>query len=408
MQDILDQLRTWDEPFALATVVDTWHSAPRQPGAAMAVDRGGRVIGSVSGGCVESDLYLRAQEVLRTGEPEIVHYGVSDDQALGVGLTCGGELEVLINRVDPADGIISSLADKVWRREPVALATIAQGPGQGTQLVLPREECHADSGDPRLDRAIDEAARGLLEQGRSQQVKLGRHGERRKEEVSIFIETYLPPPRMIIFGAIDFAASLARLGSHLGFRVTVCDARPVFATAARFPEADEVVTAWPHLYLPTQELDRRTAICILTHDPKFDVPVIIEALGTEAGYIGVMGSRRTDRARRADLIELGVTDDDLARLSSPIGLDLGARTPEETAVSIGAEIIARRWGGTGRSLSDLESPIHGTGAPETGSSEAGSPETGSEESGSPATASRTAEPQAAGPRAAGSPLLPGR
>lgn len=403
MQDILDQLRTWDEPFALATVVRTWHSAPRQPGAAMAVDSGGSVVGSVSGGCVESDLYLRAQEVLRSGQPEIVHYGVTDDQALGVGLTCGGELEVLINRVDPADGIIASLADKVWRREPVALATIVQGPGQGTHLVLPREKCHTGSGDPRLDRAIDEAARGLLEQGRSQQVKLGRHGERRKEEVSIFLETYLPPPRMIIFGAIDFAASLARLGSYLGFLVTVCDARPVFATAARFPEADEVVTAWPHLYLPTQELNQRSAICILTHDPKFDIPVIIEAMRTEAGYIGVMGSRRTDQARRADLIELGVTDDDLARLSSPIGLDLGARTPEETAVSIGAEIIARRWGGTGKSLSDLESPIHGPGPQETGSQEEGAEESGPHE-----MAPQAAWPHRAGPRAPDSPSLPGR
>lgn len=358
MQDILDQVRDWNEPFATATVIRTWRSAPRQAGAAMAVDAGGRVVGSVSGGCVESDLYLRAQETLETGVAELVRYGVSDDQALGVGLTCGGELEVLVNRVDPAAGQFDLLRDAVRRGEPAALATVTDGPGQGRQLVLTGDRCHGSSGDDRLDRAVTESALGLLEQGRSQLVRLGCHGERRKEEVSVFVESYLPPPRMIIFGAIDFASAVARLGSFLGFRVSVCDARGVFATAERFPDADEVVTAWPHVYLAEQRVDRRTAICILTHDPKFDIPVIAEALRTDAAYIGVMGSRRTDRERRDSLSALGFTEDDLARLSSPIGLDLGARTPEETAVSIGAELIAARWGGSGLPLSRLDSPIH--------------------------------------------------
>ncbi|MPV35481.1 XdhC family protein [Georgenia subflava] len=358
MQDILEQVRDWAEPYAVATVVRTWRSSPRQPGAAMAVDVAGKVVGSVSGGCVEGDLYLRCQDVLATGEAQLAHYGVSDDDAFAVGLTCGGELEVLVHRVDPT-GPVKHLADAVAHREPAALATVVRGPQPGAQLLVVDGERRGTTGNPQLDRAVVTDALGLLEHGSNRMIHLGLDGEGRKEEVAVFVESYAPPPRMLIFGAIDFAAALARLGTFLGYHVTVCDARSVFATAARFPEADEVVVAWPHDYLAATDVDARTVICVLTHDPKFDVPVLEEALRTDAAYIGVMGSRRTHDDRNARLRERGLDEEQLARLRSPIGLDLGGRTPEETAVSIGAEIIASRWGGSGLPLSQIATPIHG-------------------------------------------------
>lgn len=370
MRDILEQVRSWTAPFAVATVVRTWRSSPRPPGAAMAVDATGQVVGSVSGGCVEGDLYLRCQDVLATGAAQVARYGVSDDDAFAVGLTCGGELEVLLHCVDPHAGVVERLAAAVEARVPAALATVVQGTHPGTQLLVVGQETWGTTHDPLLDRAIATDAAGLLQQGSSRLLHMGTHGEGRRDDVAVFVEAYAPPPRMLIFGAIDFAAALARLGSFLGYHVTVCDARPVFATRSRFPEADEVVVAWPHEYLAATGVDERTVICVLTHDPKFDVPVIEEALRTPAAYIGVMGSRRTHDERHARLLARGLGEDQLARLSSPIGLDLGGRTPEETAVSIGAEIIAARWGGTGRPLSRLGTPIHGVAAPAAGRADA--------------------------------------
>ncbi|MDP9444428.1 MAG: XdhC family protein, partial [Actinomycetota bacterium] len=204
---------------------------------------------------------------------------------------------------------------------------------------------------------------GLLAGGRSETLVYGPAGQRRGEGMRVFVSAFAAPPRMLVFGAIDFAAAVARIGSFLGYRVTVCDARPVFATASRFPDADEVVVDWPHRYLAAEaaagRVDSRTVICVLTHDPKFDVPVLEEALRLPAvAYIGAMGSRRTHGDRRERLVEAGLTEAEIARMSSPIGLDLGARTPEETAVSIAAEIIALQWGGRGVRLGDLDGPIH--------------------------------------------------
>jgi len=178
------------------------------------------------------------------------------------------------------------------------------------------------------------------------------------DDVAVMVESFAPRPRMLVFGAIDFAAAVASIGRFLGFHVTVCDARARFATPARFPEADEVVVDWPHRYLETTQVDARTAICVLTHDPKFDVPVLEVALATAAGYIGVMGSRRTHDDRLERLRERGVDEAALERLRSPIGLDLGARTPQETAVSIAAELIMQRHGGSGHPLRDIDGPIH--------------------------------------------------
>jgi xanthine dehydrogenase accessory factor len=202
----------------------------------------------------------------------------------------------------------------------------------------------------------------LLATGRTATLTYGPDGQRRGEGLSVFVSCFAPAPRMLVFGAIDFAAAVARVGSFLGYRVTVCDARPVFATRRRFPDADEVVVDWPHRYLRAQvaagALDGRTVICVLTHDPKFDVPVLADALRLPVAYVGAMGSRVTDADRRARLLETGSTPDELSRLSSPIGLDLGARTPEETAVSIAAEIIARRWDGVGSPLTHTTGAIH--------------------------------------------------
>jgi xanthine dehydrogenase accessory factor len=220
------------------------------------------------------------------------------------------------------------------------------------------------TGSARLDDALRDDARGLLDAGRNGMLHYGVDGQRRGEGLDVFVESFAPPPRMIVFGAIDFAAAVAQIGAFLGYRVTVCDARPVFATASRFPGANEVVIEWPHRYLAAEaeagRVDKRTAICVLTHDPKFDVPVLEVALRLpEFGYVGAMGSRRTHTDRLERLREAGLTDAELDRMSSPIGLDLGARTPEETAVSIAAEMIALHWGGAGSRLAERDGPIHG-------------------------------------------------
>ncbi|WP_307847320.1 XdhC family protein [Micromonospora sp. D93] len=394
MPDVFDEVhrRCRDgESVALATVVATWHSAPQPPGAAMVVATDGTIIGSVSGGCVEADLYERARGVLDTGQPELRRYGISDDDAYTVGLTCGGVLDVFVERVDasalpaldavaaarrgghPAAIVTCVSADAndppADARDPTAGAGVPPGAGPsdparrlGRRLVLSGERSIGSLGDDRLDDAASADALGLLAAGRSGMLRYGYHGQRRGGGLSLFVTVYATPPRMIVFGAIDFAAAVARIGAFLGYRVTVCDARPVFATARRFPEADEVVAQWPHHYLRTElaagRLDERTVVCVLTHDPKFDVPLLELALRHRLAFVGAMGSRRTHDERHKLLSEAGLSPDQLARLASPIGLDLGGRTPEETAVSVAAQIVAARWGGTGGPLAALDGPIH--------------------------------------------------
>ncbi len=245
-------------------------------------------------------------------------------------------------------------------QSPVAVATVIQGPegSPGGKILISPEDHTGTMGNVELDKAVVETARGLLEGGRTETVHLGPRGQRRMEDVAVFIQSFAPPPRMYVFGAIDFASAVARVGKFMGYRVIVCDARAVFATRERFPSADEIVVAWPDEYLQTAEVDARSVITVLTHDPKFDVPVLKQALDTPAGYIGAMGSRRTHDNRTARLKEEGVTDDQLARISSPIGLDVGARTPEETAVAIAAEIVALRTGHSGGRLAERSGPIH--------------------------------------------------
>lgn len=256
-------------------------------------------------------------------------------------------------------------------QSPVAIATVISGPeaSLGGKMLITPDDHEGGAGDEDLDRAIIEAARGLLEGGKTETRHFGPRGQRRMEDVAVFIQSFAPPPKMYVFGAIDFASAVARVGKFLGYRVIVCDARAVFATRERFPSADEVIVAWPDEFLETAEVDARSVICVLTHDPKFDVPVLKAALETEAGYIGAMGSRRTHDNRTARLREEGVSEEQLGRISSPVGLDIGSRTPEETAVAIAAEVIASRTGHTGGRLAERSGPIHAP-DPENGSREA--------------------------------------
>jgi xanthine dehydrogenase accessory factor len=262
--------------------------------------------------------------------------------------------------------IYAHLRDALRADEPVALATVIDGLEPGAKLLIrPGRQPLGSLGNPDLDRVVGRDALGELEAGLTSTRHYGPNGEARQREVSVFIESFAPPPRMIIFGAVDFTAALVRIAKVLGYHVTVCDARPAFATPARFPHADEVVVDWPdrHLAKVGADLGPRDAVCVLTHDPKFDVPAIVAALRTRCGYLGAMGSRRTHADRTARLREAGVADNDVARVMAPVGLDIGARTPEETAVSICAEIIALRTGRAAPSLRDAHGPIH-AGAPE--------------------------------------------
>ena len=371
MREVLPELLAWwraGETVGVGTVVATFRSAPRPPGASMLVGPDGTAVGSVSGGCVEGAVYELGQSVVESGTPALERYGVSDDDAFAVGLTCGGILDVYVEKVDRETfPELEEVAEDIEAGRPVALATVIEHPDPawlGRRLIVRPDLPVAGSlGSERADDAVHDDALGLLAHGSNATLTYGPDGERRGEGMRVFVWAFAPKPRMLVFGAIDFAAAVAKVGSFLGYRVTVCDARPVFATNSRFPEADEGVVDWPHRYLAAEveagRIDGRTVITVLTHDPKFDVPLLEVALRLpEVAYVGAMGSRRTHEDRLARLREAGVAQKEIARLCSPIGLDLGARTPEETAISIAAEIVAGRWGGTGERLGSLEGRIH--------------------------------------------------
>ncbi|SMQ20974.1 xanthine dehydrogenase accessory factor [Streptomyces sp. Ag82_O1-12] len=367
MLDLAEPLHQWIEEgrdFAVATVVAVGGSAPRPPGAALAVAADGTAVGSVSGGCVEGAVYDLCLQALQDGETLVERFGYSDEDAFAVGLTCGGTIDVMITPFAGGRPAERAALAAAARAEPVALARVVRGPsGLLGQALLVRPDGSSDGGlggGPQLDRAVLDRAGALLDTGRTGTVELSEDGSHCPGGLTLLVESAVPPPRMIVFGAIDFAAALVRAGAFLGYHVTVCDARPVFATRARFPQADEIVVDWPDRYLRRTETDGRTVLCVLTHDAKFDIPLLTEALRLPVAYIGAMGSRRTHEDRNRRLREAGVSERDLARLRSPIGLDLGARTPEETAVSIAAEIIAARHGGTGAPLTGSATPIHRT------------------------------------------------
>lgn len=370
------QREWWDagRPFVRATVVSTWGSAPLPVGSAMLIGPGDEVLGGVSGGCVEAAVHLAGQEVLTSGVPALERYGVSDEEAHAVGLTCGGTIEVFVERVSAADHVAGAptlveVDDDVAAARPVAVATVVADPDPacvGRRVVVHAEGTRGSTGSPGLDDAVVTDARALLEAGLTRCVSFGAEGGRQGDAVRVFVHSHAPRPRLIVFGATEFAVALTRIGRFLDRRVTLCDARTTFATRSRFADADDVVVDWPHRYLEAQDaaglLDHRTAVAVLTHDPKFDVPVLITALRVfeqgRLGYVGMMGSRRTRDDRFARLREAGVDPALLERIRSPIGLDIGAATPEETAVSIAAEMIADRGGRHGAALSQAGRPIH--------------------------------------------------
>jgi xanthine dehydrogenase accessory factor len=318
VRDVLETLERWaadGTPVAIATVVGTERSAPRDPGAVLAVSAGGEVAGSVTGGCVEPAVYGEARDVLAGGAPRLKTYGIADDEAFEVGLPCGGTVHIFVDRLDPE--LVAPIAEAVRDERPIALEIKITGEDAGAKrLVGPGDDGPAGELLARGETGIVETAEG-----------------------QVFVSSFAPRPNMYVFGAVDHAAAVATIGRYLGFRVTVCDARAKFVTRERFPDVDELVVEWPDRFLRSAPVDERTVICVLTHDHKFDIPALKVALETPAGYIGAMGARRTNEDRAERLRAEGVSDEDIARIHAPIGLKIGSRTPEEVAIAVAAQIV---------------------------------------------------------------------
>jgi xanthine dehydrogenase accessory factor len=343
-----------------ATLVGTDGSAPLDPGATMLVDERGRIEGSVTGGCVEGALFEEASAVLDGEPPRFRTYGISDSVATGVGLMCGGTVHIFIHELRPEDRDTLAQAERaIAENRPAVIATLIDGERAGSKVALVDNELVGSFGlARRLDRAVEREARGCVAHALTELRSYGAEGEVMGDEVRVFLHTFAAPPKMIIFGAIDFSAAVAGLARDLGYEVTICDARPPFVESRRFAVAHHVVVDWPQRYLAGKELDERDVVLVFTHDPKFDQPALIAALETGAGYIGALGSRQTHEDRSRRLLAAGVTDDQLARIASPCGLDIGARTPEETAVSVLGEVLARAARRSGQPLSETSGRIH--------------------------------------------------
>ncbi|HEX6116285.1 MAG TPA: XdhC/CoxI family protein [Solirubrobacterales bacterium] len=343
-----------------ATLVERIGSAPLDPGAQMLIGDSGSIEGSVTGGCVEAALVEEAQRVFAGEEAKVVTYGISDEEAAGVGLMCGGTVRIFVHEL-VADALPALDAAAAARDadEPVARATLLDGDRAGTTATILADGVVGGLGvAEKLDRAVERDARGQLDEGVSRIRRYGAGGEVMGSDLAVYIQAFASPPRMVIFGAIDFSAATADVASDVGYKVTICDAREPFASSPRFSRNAEVVVDWPDRYLEDIDLGPRDAILVFTHDPKFDEPALIGALATDAGYVGALGSRRTHEGRVERLRAAGVGDDSIARIHAPCGLDLGARTPSETAVSILAEVIAVRTGRSGESLRETSGPIH--------------------------------------------------
>ena len=340
----LDRWRARGERFALAAVVATRRSAPRPVGAKLAVSERGELVGSVSGGCVEADVCGHAQDVLAGGAPRLVTYGISDDAAFEVGLPCGGEIDVFI--AAPADGVVACALDSLASESRAVLATVVAGDGLGMQQLVEANGARVGADDGELAAYAPDVMRG----GRSRLDELGAR--------TVFFDVMAPPPKLLIFGAVDTAEALCRATAMLGWRTVVADARARFATRERLPSAGEILVAWPEDVLALAPPDESTAVVVLTHDDRFDIPAIRGALASDAFYVGALGSRRNQERRRERLLAAGVGDDALERLSGPCGLDIGAATPAETALSILAEILAARAGREGGRLTNGRQRIH--------------------------------------------------
>jgi xanthine dehydrogenase accessory factor len=343
-----------------ATLVERIGSAPLDPGAEMLVDDDGRIEGTVTGGCVEGALVEEAGRILEGGEPRVVQYGISDEQAAGVGLMCGGTVRVFVHELDAeAREPLEETRREIEAGRPAALATLLDGPHAGTKLaVLPDRVVGGFGVTERLDRSVERDARGYLDQGVSLVRRYSESGEVMGTDLRVYIQSFSSPPTMVIFGAIDFSAAVARLARELGFEVTICDARAPFVQSPRFAETADIVIDWPDRFMEGTELGPRDVVLVFTHDPKFDQPALRSALASGAGYIGALGSRRTHEARLDRLRAAGAREEELERIHAPCGLDIGARTPGETAVSIVAEIVAVRARRGGESLRETTGPIH--------------------------------------------------
>jgi xanthine dehydrogenase accessory factor len=342
MRDVTAEIDAWrqhGEPIALATVVQTWGSSPRQAGAKMALTPAGRMAGSVSGGCVEGAVFEAGVQSLKSGRPELLHFGVADETAWEVGLACGGSIDVFVQPLD--DGFYAAARAALEAEKPFAVVTVVAA---DTPDLLGRALLVDDSGPAwgqlggGLDTDAIEAAQRALAEGRSQRVALA-------QGVDAFIEAVLPPPTLVVVGGVHITIALVRLAQALGYRTVVVDPRKAFGSQERFAHADRLIQAWPDEALRQVPLTRSTAIAMLTHDPKLDDPALKIALPSPAFYVGALGSRNTQAKRRQRLLAEGLTEAQLDRLHGPIGLDLNAGTPEEIALSIMAEIVATRNAG---------------------------------------------------------------
>ncbi|NNM98560.1 MAG: XdhC family protein [Candidatus Eremiobacteraeota bacterium] len=349
MLDILSRivgLQNERREIVLATLVEVRGSSARDPGAAFAVSDRSELVGAIGGGCVEAALVDEAHELFRTGKARMRSYGFSEREAADIGLRCGGELTIALDRLDP------TYCAELERRsdEILAHALRLDGDAIGARAAISAERVLGTLGDPVLDRAV--AALVREESG----------GETRCLEIEgarIFLAPKRVAPHLYLFGALDFAAATIDAAHLLGYVVTLCDAREAFATKERFPNADRIVVAWPHEFLASAPIDERTAIVSFTHDEKFDVPLLLAAVRSRAGFVGAVGSRTTHAHRSLALREAGMTEDELARVHAPVGLDIGARTPQETALAVLAEIVAVERGRSGGTLSRGIGPIRG-------------------------------------------------
>jgi xanthine dehydrogenase accessory factor len=340
MKDILADVSDWvekGEPVAVATVIQTWGSSPRRVGAQMALTPSGKIAGSVSGGCVEGAVFESGVEVLQTGVPQLLHFGVSDETAWEVGLACGGQIDVFVKPLDKA--LFHARREILLADRPHAVATIIRGPGDqiGREALITGEESAAGIFDRDIHTEIIEKARAARSQGRSRRFTLERPGG---EEIELFVEVLAPPPTLVIVGGVHIAIALVSLASTLGFRTVVVDPRQSFGSLERFPHADQLIQSWPQKAFAQIDIDERTAVAMLTHDPKIDDPALQIALKSPAFYVGALGSQRTQAKRRQRLLDSGLSAEQIGRLHGPIGLDIGGVTPEEIALAVLAEIVA--------------------------------------------------------------------
>jgi xanthine dehydrogenase accessory factor len=342
MRDVLPDIERWraeGRPVAVATVIETWGSAPRAAGAKMAMTAEGGIAGSVSGGCVESAVFEEGREALASGKPRLLHFGVTDDRAWEVGLACGGTIEVFVEKLD--EQLFQPLRRALEAERACTLVTVVRGPEAllGRQRLLLEDGSGAGSLGTELDSSADAAAAAALREGRSRRVEIGAAGPAPCE---LFVEVLRPSPTLVVVGGVHIAIALTDLARALGYRTIVVDPRQAFGNVKRFPNVDRVLSAWPDEGLRQAGLHSSTAVAVLTHDPKLDDPALSEALASDAFYVGALGSRATQEKRRKRLLEAGVAPEHLARLHAPIGLPLGGRTPEEIALAVMAEIVAVR------------------------------------------------------------------